>query len=96
MSVHYIGADVHMHNTEIYVENRKKAVNRYSVPTTIPAIREVLQSIPGKKQLAIEEGPMAGWLYRNLRDCVDDLIICDPKRNKYIYIIDDKVSKWED
>ena len=52
MSVHYIGADVHVHNTEICVENRKKIVNRYSVPTSILAIREVLQAIPGKKKMA--------------------------------------------
>ena len=31
MSVHYIGADVHLHNTEICVENKKKVMNRYSV-----------------------------------------------------------------
>lgn len=89
MSVHYIGADVHVHNTEICVENRKKIVNRYSVPTSISAIREVLQSIPGKKKMAIEEGPMAGWLYRNLRGHLDEMIVCDPKRNKYIFAGDD-------
>lgn len=95
MNVYYIGADVHTCNTEICVEYKKKVVNRYSVPTTISAIREVLKSIPGKKRMAVEEGPMAGWLYRNLKDCVDEMIICDPKRNKYIFAdgdVDDDIA----
>jgi transposase len=95
MKIHYIGADVHVHNTEICVESGKSVIHRYSVPTTIPAICEVLRSIPGKKKMAMEEGPMAGWLYRNLRDCVDEMIICDPKRNKYIFAdgdIDDNIA----
>ena len=95
MSINYIGADVHAYNTEICVEKGNEIVNRYSVPTTISAIREVLKSIPGKKQLAIEEGPMAGWLYRNLKDHVDKMVVCDPRRNRYIYAdgdVDDDIS----
>jgi len=34
--------------------------------------------------MVIEEGPMAGWLYRNLKDDVDKLVVCDPRRNKLI------------
>jgi transposase len=95
MSINYIGADVHPYNTELSVENRKKIVSRYSVPTTIPAIAEILKALPGKKYLAMEEGPMAGWLYRNLQRFVDKLIICDPRRNKYIYAdgdVDDTIA----
>jgi hypothetical protein len=65
MATYYIGADVHTNNTELAVEQRGKIVARYSVPTTIPAISTVLSSLEGKKILAMEEGPMAGWLYRN-------------------------------
>jgi transposase len=32
----------------------------------------------------MEEGPMAGWLYRNLFDKVDRLVVSDPRRNKLI------------
>lgn len=27
---------------------------------------------------------MAGWLYRNLKPCVDELIVCDPRRNAHV------------
>ena len=84
MATYYIGMDVHCNNTELAVEKGRKIVERYSVPTTIPAISEVLESLSGKKHLAMEEGPMAGWLYRNLFDKVDRLIVSDPRRNRLI------------
>ena len=78
MTPYYIGADVHSNSTELAIEKRNKIVARYSVPTTIPAISNVLDSLQGKKHLTFEEGPMAGWLYRNLNQKVDKLIVCDP------------------
>ena len=85
MATYYIGADVHVNNTGLAVEYRRKIVQRYSVPTSIPAISAVLGSLQGKKFLAMEEGPMAGWLYRNLSQEVEKFIVCEPRRNKLIY-----------
>ena len=62
MATYYVGMDVHCNNTELAVEKGRKIVEHHSVPTTIPAICEVLDSLSGKKHLAMEEGPMAGWL----------------------------------
>ena len=84
MNTYYIGADVHNNSTELAIEKRNKIVARYSVPTTIPAISNVLDSLQGRKYLAVEEGPMAGWLYRNLNKKVDRFIAADPRRNKLI------------
>ena len=66
---------------------------RYRVPTSIPAIVNVLDSIQGKKYLAIEEGPMSGWLYRNLHDKLEQFISSDPRRNKLIASDGDKDDK---
>ena len=93
MSTYYIGADVHSNSTELAIENRGKIVARYSVPTSIPAIGNVLDSFQGKKHFAIEEGPMSGWLYRNLSNKVDDFISSDPRRNKLIASDGDKDDK---
>jgi len=84
MATYYIGADVHSNNTELAIEQRGRIVARYSVPTTIPAISTVLSSLQGKKILAMEEGPMAGWLYRNLHEKVDTFVVSEPRRNKLI------------
>ena len=93
MSTYYIGADVHSNSTEIAIDKRGKIVARYSVPTSIPAIANVLDSLQGKKHFAIEEGPMSGWLYRNLSNKVDDFISSDPRRNKLIASDGDKDDK---
>ena len=31
--------------------------------------------------MAFVEGPMAQWLYRNLQDAVDRIVVCDPRPN---------------
>jgi len=90
MATYYIGADVHSNNTELAIEQRGKIVARYSVPTTIPAISTVLSSLQGKKFLAMEEGPMAGWLFRNLSEKVDKFVVSEPRRNKLITCEGDK------
>ena len=66
---------------------------RYSVPTSIPAIVNVLDSLQGKKYMAVEEGPMSGWLYRNLNKKLDQFISSDPRRNKLIASDGDKDDK---
>lgn len=93
MATYYIGADVHSNSTELAIEQRGKIVARYSVPTTIPAISTVLNSLQGKKILAMEEGPMAGWLYRNLHEKVEEFIVSEPRRNKLITCEGDKDDK---
>jgi len=92
-TTYYIGADVHSNSTELAIEKRGKIVARYSVPTSIPAIINVLDSLHGKKYLAIEEGPMSGWLYRNLNKKLDQFISSDPRRNKLIASDGDKDDK---
>ena len=82
--IYYIGADVHSNSIELAIQNRRRIVGRYSVPATISAAAQVLDSLHGKKYMAIEEGPMSGWLYRNLHQKVDRFIVADPRRNKLI------------
>ena len=90
MVVHYIGADVHSNNTELAIERNGRIVQREALPTSVRAIRQVLDSLPGVKHLTFEEGPLAGWLYRNLKDHVEGLIVCDPRRNRLIASDGDK------
>ena len=95
MVIHYIGADVHCNNTELGIERNGKITERHSLPTTVRAIRQVLDSLQGIKHLALEEGPLAGWLYRNLKDHVDSLTVCDPRRNRLISSEGDKDDRLD-
>lgn len=84
MVTSYIGADVDCKMIDLAVEQKSEIVSRYRVPTSITAVREVLRNIHGKKVLAFEESALAHWLYRNLKNDVERIIVCDPRRNAYI------------
>ena len=83
MAVYYIGADVHSNNTGLAVEHKGKIVQRHSVATTVRALRRVPRG-SGRPQAPDAGGRAAGWLYRHLVDHVDSLVVCDPRRNKWI------------
>ncbi len=84
MATHYIGADVDGKMTNLAVDKNGKIVKELCVPTTIPSLVAALESIPRPRKLTFEEGPMAQWLARNLREYVDELVVCDPRRNALI------------
>ncbi len=83
--VHFIAMDTHCHSTDICVKTRANRPGRHwRVATTIPAIREVLESVPHPRKLTFEEGPLADWLWRNLREVVDETLVCDPRKNSLV------------
>jgi transposase len=84
MAIHYIGADVDSKMTNLAVDRNGRVVQELCVPTTIPALAAALESIRRPRKLTFEEGPMAHWLARNLSSHVDELIVCDPRRNALI------------
>jgi len=45
MATYYIGADVHSNSIEMAIFNRKKIVQRYTVPASISAVVQVLESM---------------------------------------------------
>jgi transposase len=92
MGTYYIGMDVHSKSTDVAVEARGRIVARYAVPTDVRSIRSVLEEHEGTRHVAMEEGPMAGWLYRNLKDHVESFTVCDPRRNKLISQDGDKAD----
>jgi len=82
---YFIAMDTHCHSTDICVKTRANGPGRrWKVPTTIPAIREVLEQVKHPRKLTLEEGPLAGWLLRNLKGDVDEAWACDPRRNALI------------
>ena len=84
MVTHYIGADVDSKMTNLAVEKNGRIVQELCVPTTILSLSAALESIGRPRKLTFEEGPMAHWLARNLGGKVDELIVCDPRRNGLI------------
>jgi len=88
---HFIAMDTHGKTTDICCKTKANGKERrWHVSTTIPALREVLESIPRPRQVTFEEGPLADWLYRELKGSVDEAMVCDPRRNGLIVKDGDK------
>ncbi len=51
-SIYYIGVDVHSNNIEMAVRHKGQIRQRFSLPTTIPAILTALDSIKSLKMAA--------------------------------------------
>ena len=82
---YFITMDTHCRTTDVCVKTRcGKLVKREHLLTGIPQLRELIESVPRPRRIAFEEGSMAGWLYRNLKDTADELIVCDPRRNAHV------------
>jgi transposase len=84
-SYHFIALDTHCEFCEmVAVSSTGRVVERQRCDTSIPALRAALDTVRRPRALAFEEGPLAGWLTRNLRDYVDQLTVCEPRRNALI------------
>lgn len=82
---YFIALDTHCEFTEMAVLNsRGKLVRRHRCETTIPSLTDAIESVRRPRQVTFEEGPLAGWLARNLRSHADQLLVCDPRRNAYV------------
>ena len=88
---HYIAMDVHCAFTEMaVVTSTGRITKRRRCPTTIPELVEALEEIRRPRYLTFEEGTLADWLIRNLRDHVDEVVACEPRRNSLIAKDSDK------
>lgn len=82
---HFIGADTHCQCCDLAVLNAAgELVKRDRCATTIPALLHVIESVPRPRALVIEEGPLAGWLFRELHGALDRMVVSQPRRNRLI------------
>jgi len=82
---HFIGIDVHCQFCEIaVVDTVGKVVLRDRCATTIPTLLAVLEKVPRPCSLVVEEGPLAGWLWRGLATAVERMVVSEPRRNRLI------------
>jgi transposase len=82
---HFIGTDVHCQFCETVVLNSAGNVTQKArCDTTISKLTEVIEAVPRPRFLVIEEGPLAGWLWRNLHRLVDEMVVSEPRRNRLI------------
>jgi transposase len=72
------------------VNSAGRRVRRDRYATTIVTLRAAVESVRRPRHVAFEEGPLADWLYRHLKDCADEVVVCEPRRNALIAKDSDK------
>ena len=91
MRDHYIALDVHSTTSDMaVVTGRGRLTKRERCATTIVELTAAIESVPRQRWLCFEEGPLADWLFRNLRGTVAGITVCDPRRNHLIAKESDK------
>lgn len=85
MHEHYIALDWSKENMAIArmtsVKNTFKVID---VPSSLYDLKSYLDRLKGKKILTFEETNTSQWLYTELLSHVDDILVCDPYRNKLL------------
>ena len=82
---HYIAIDWSIENMAIARMTKKSnKITAIDVPSDIADLQAYLKNLKGTKMLAIEETTTSQWLYTELKDYVDRILICDPNRNKLL------------
>jgi len=80
--IKYIGMDVHKEAIVIAVLNgRGKLVMETIVETQASSIVQWIHGLRGELHVTWEEGTWAAWLYDLLQPQVEQVLVCDPRRN---------------
>lgn len=79
----YIGLDAHSSTCSFCVMDEKgKVLDAVTVLTNGRLLIGYLRGIFGEKALTFEECELSSWLYKILKNEVDELVICSPVANK--------------
>jgi Transposase len=80
--IKYIGMDVHKEATVIAVLNEKgNLVMESIVETKAGSLLQFIHGLCGELHVTWEEGTWAAWLYDLLKPHVQQVLVCDPRRN---------------
>lgn len=85
MYEHYLALDWAKTNMAIANLSKEGEFPRVrDLPADLDELKVYLKSLKGPKILTFEETTTAHWLYVELRGLVDELLVCDPYRNKLL------------
>jgi transposase len=80
--VKYIGIDVHKEASVIAVLNGSgKLIMETILETKASSLLQFLHGLGGELHVTLEEGTWAAWLYDVLQPHVQEVVVCNPRRN---------------
>lgn len=82
---HYLALDWSMKVMAIgHMRRRSTEPEKFEGPSDLKELKQYLATLKGRKVLAIEETTSSQWLYVELIDHVDRIILCDPYHNRLL------------
>jgi len=82
----YVGMDVDQATTVVAVEDAGgNFLMETFLPTKAADLREFFKGLKGTVHVAFEEGAQATWLYDLIEPLAEEVVVCDPRRNKLIH-----------
>ncbi|MCB1110561.1 MAG: transposase [Chlamydiia bacterium] len=82
---HYIAVDwAHKVMAIARMTSKSERAKVFETQTDVRDLQLYLKKLQGKKILAVEEMHTSQWLYTELKPYVNELIICDPYRNRLL------------
>ena len=82
---HYVAVDWAFANMAIArMTEKSHDIKVIDVPSSIKELQVYLENLKGTICLTIEESSTSQWLYTELKEFVEKIIICDPYRNKLL------------
>jgi len=82
---HYIAIDWSMINMAIARMTKKSnKITVIDVPSDTVELKVYLKNLSGTKIVTIEETTTTQWLYTELKEYADKIVICDPLRNRLL------------
>lgn len=85
-----VALDVHKEKTQFTVALATgEIVTERVVETKAEVLRREVANVPGPKRVVLENSGWAGWILDAVKDVADEVIVCDPTRNKLISQADD-------
>lgn len=83
--MNYIGVDCHISSLDFAVVNERGTITQKAkVNTGVKEFMTFVKSIPKPRKIFVEEGELAGWMLETSLKFGEELIITDPKINKWI------------
>jgi transposase len=82
---HYVAIDWSLKSMAIgRLSRRDEHPLVFERPTDVKELKEYLGSLKGRTILTLEESGTAHWLYLELLDCVEKIVVCDPFHNRLL------------
>lgn len=82
---HYVAIDWAIKNMAIArMTAKSNKITVIDVPSCVAELQAYLKNLKGTKILTLEETTTSQWLYTELKDHVDKILVCDPYRNRLL------------